>query len=96
MMLQQNSSLCSAYVRLPTESRRGYPMAMPQTHSDWTLEMVHALPNDGMRYELIDGELLVSPAPSTRHQRVLARLYTCCFPMYRPLVVTNCCGHRSL
>ena len=37
--------------------------------------MLHALPDDGNRYELIDGELLVSPAPSWTHQRVLARLF---------------------
>ncbi len=50
-------------------------MAMPQPHTEWTLEMLHALPDDGNRYELIDGELLVSPSPSPHHQRVLARLY---------------------
>jgi Uma2 family endonuclease len=32
------------------------------------------LPDDGMRYEIIDGELYVSPAPSTKHQRVTTRL----------------------
>lgn len=34
-----------------------------------------ALPDDGRRYELHDGELSVTPAPSTRHQRTAARLY---------------------
>lgn len=46
-------------------------MAMPHAHTEWTLEMVHALPDDGNRYELVDGELLVSPAPSLVHQRVV-------------------------
>ncbi len=50
-------------------------MAMPQPKVEWTLEMLHALPDDGNRYELIDGELLVSPSPSWTHQRVLARLF---------------------
>jgi Uma2 family endonuclease len=36
--------------------------------------MVRALPDDGKRYEVLDGELLVSPAPSLRHQDVLGRL----------------------
>ncbi len=44
-------------------------MAMPHAKDRWTLEMVHALPDDGNRYELIDGELFVTPSPATRHQR---------------------------
>jgi Uma2 family endonuclease len=31
-------------------------------------------PDDGNRYEIINGELLVSPSPSAKHQRVLNRL----------------------
>jgi len=33
-----------------------------------------ALPNDGCRHELIDGEHIVTPAPTPRHQLVLMRL----------------------
>lgn len=50
-------------------------MAMPEPQVEWTLEMVHALPDDGNRYELLDGELLVSRSPSFAHQRVLQCLY---------------------
>ena len=50
-------------------------MAMPVLPDDWTLERVHALPDDGNRYELLDGELLVTPAPSWNHQSVLLALY---------------------
>lgn len=31
-------------------------------------------PDDGMRYEVLDGELYVSAAPSKRHQRLVKRL----------------------
>jgi Uma2 family endonuclease len=41
----------------------------PFTYDDYRM-----LPEDGKRYELMEGELLVSPAPSTRHQAVSLRL----------------------
>ena len=41
----------------------------------WTLADLAALPDDGMRYELVDGTLLVSAAPSKVHQRVLGNLH---------------------
>ncbi len=50
-------------------------MGMPLSPTEWTVEMVNALPDDGNRYEVIDGELLVSPAPSFLHQRAVARLH---------------------
>ena len=40
-----------------------------------TYKDYEALPADGRRYELHDGELLVTPAPAPRHQRVSGRLY---------------------
>jgi Uma2 family endonuclease len=60
-------------------------MAMPHPRIEWTLEMVHALPDDGNRYELIDGELLVSAAPSWLHQRVLAELFALMHPYAKSL-----------
>ncbi|TSD53677.1 Uma2 family endonuclease [Aeromicrobium piscarium] len=39
-----------------------------------TREDLDAMPDDGHRYELIDGVLLVSPAPRPVHQRVLREL----------------------
>jgi Uma2 family endonuclease len=32
------------------------------------------LPNDGKRYEIIEGELLVTPAPRILHQKIVTRL----------------------
>lgn len=34
-----------------------------------------AFPDDGLRRELLDGELIVSPSPVVRHQEVLGRLF---------------------
>jgi Uma2 family endonuclease len=34
-----------------------------------------ALPDDGRRYEILDGELSVTPAPGSAHQIILARLF---------------------
>ncbi|MEO5814671.1 MAG: Uma2 family endonuclease [Gemmatimonadaceae bacterium] len=47
---------------------------MPPTHVEWTVDMLDAMPDDGQRYEVIDGELFVTPAPAERHQLVALRL----------------------
>ena len=41
---------------------------------EWTVDDLETLPDDGLRYELLDGTLIVSPAPVPRHQRALLRL----------------------
>ena len=41
----------------------------------WTDEDLWALSDDGNRYEIIDGELLVTPAPAPRHQLVSGEFY---------------------
>jgi len=42
--------------------------------SQITWQDVQQLPDDGHRHEAIGGELYVTPAPSSRHQRILRRL----------------------
>jgi Uma2 family endonuclease len=49
-------------------------MGMPQHATRWTAEMVRALPDDENRYEVVDGELLVTPAPAELHQRAVTLL----------------------
>jgi Uma2 family endonuclease len=49
-------------------------MGMPDTARRYTVDQVLAFPPDGNRYELVDGELLVTPAPAQRHEIVLVRL----------------------
>jgi len=41
----------------------------------WTSEMYAALPDDGQRYEVVQGVLLMSPAPETAHQGIIAQIH---------------------
>jgi Uma2 family endonuclease len=47
-----------------------------------TVEDLEAMPDDGNRYELIDGVLVVSPSPGIPHQWAVANLLT--------LLAANC------
>jgi len=53
-------------------------MAMPHVEHHWTAREVRALIDESPlatpRYELVDGELLVTPSPVSRHQMAVARL----------------------
>ncbi len=49
-------------------------MVMPLTLPVYTLEMLRELPDDGNRYELLEGFLIVTPAPTPPHQIVATRL----------------------
>lgn len=49
---------------------------MVMTHdAPWTIHDLDTLPDDGLRYELFDGELQVSAAPSIPHQRATGACY---------------------
>jgi len=45
------------------------PIDTRLTYGDYCL-----LPNDGKRYEIIDGELFVTPSPRRPHQKVVTNL----------------------
>ena len=49
-------------------------MAMPASVAEWDIEMLDALPDDGQRYEIIDGVLYVTPSPNEGHQDVARAL----------------------
>src|ERR1043166_5717014 len=59
-------------------------MGMPEAVHRWTREEVLALPDDGNRYELVNGELLVPPAPSAIHQEAVLTLYRHIHPYVSP------------
>ena len=67
-------------------------MGMPDVVRRWTREEVLALPDDGKRYELVEGELLVSPSPSWGHQIALAAL----FRRLDPFLIRNRLGTALL
>ncbi|MFJ1765246.1 Uma2 family endonuclease [Amycolatopsis sp. NPDC088138] len=47
----------------------------PADSGPLTVQDLEGMPGDGRRYELIDGVLVVSPAPGRRHQSIVARLW---------------------
>jgi len=48
--------------------------ATPRDSRQWTIDDLEQLPDDGRRYELLDGKLLVSPAPVVTHQLMVKAL----------------------
>ena len=50
-------------------------MGMPHRLPSYTTDDLREFPPDGQRYELVEGALLVTPAPSTLHQVVLTRVF---------------------
>ena len=73
-----------ACAELRPSRRRAYRMPMPaESPTYWSKAAVQALPDDGQHYELASGELLVTPAPSPRHERVLGQLLKALFPYVR-------------
>ena len=59
-------------------------MGMPAAQTDWTVDMLDALPDDGQRYELIDGVVYVTPAPSDVHQLVVFEFARRLYDYLRP------------
>jgi Uma2 family endonuclease len=50
----------------------GIPLAAGR---EWTVDDLEDLPDDGNRYELFDGVLVVSPSPFPIHQRALQAMF---------------------
>ena len=60
-----------------------------------TYEDYAALPDDGLRYELHEGELSVTPAPGARHQLVIGNLHLIVAPHVRAWGAVRSSCHRS-
>ena len=74
MVLIDMRRVIIARVPLHSPRRAEHTMGMPQATHFWTPDEVRALPDDGRRYEVIAGELLVTPAPGFPHQEAVVIL----------------------
>ncbi len=61
----------------------------------YTADMVRAMPDDGNSYEVVHGELLVTPAPRPWHEEVAGRLYESVRAYLRTEPVGHAYGSRS-
>ncbi|HET7585221.1 MAG TPA: Uma2 family endonuclease [Gemmatimonadaceae bacterium] len=77
---------------------------MAQRIRKWTLRDLHALPDDGNKYELVRGELFVTPAPTDAHEELGAVLNALLAPyvarhrlgrVYRPRAVIQVLGSEA-
>jgi Uma2 family endonuclease len=64
----------SAHARARFNAEEEVAVHMATKLKRWTLEELHSLPDDGNKYELIRGELFVTPPPTDDHETILARL----------------------
>ena len=76
-------------------------MSMAEHIRKWTLRELHRLPDDGNKYELVRGELFVTPPPSNAHEELAAVLTRMLEPyvasqrlgrIYRPRAVIRVLG----
>ncbi len=58
-------------------------MHMALATRPWTLAELDRLPDDGSTYELVDGELFVTPAPCTAHEELASTLLSMLVPYVR-------------
>jgi Uma2 family endonuclease len=63
------------HAELRHSPRGDYRMAMPASTPQYTIEMLDAMPQEPLvRYELVGGFLIVTPAPSLLHNVIIVRI----------------------
>jgi Uma2 family endonuclease len=71
-------------------------MAMPVAVPRYTLQDLDSFPDDGNRYELVDGILLVTPAPMPPHDFVVMRLIRLLTLYFEPDPAAFVSGHGAV
>src|SRR5262245_56994806 len=74
MMDNRPPTLSSASGRIPFVAEEEVPMAVSIHARKWTLRELHRLPEDSNKYELVRGELFVTPPPTDEHETIAAKL----------------------
>lgn len=88
MTLVRTRHVSSVRARALTITEEGAVIAVATQVRKWTLEEVHRLPDDGNKYELVRGELFVTPPPGDEHETIAARLSA----ILTPYVMANTLG----
>jgi Uma2 family endonuclease len=80
-------------------------MAVALQTKRWTMSELHRLPDDGNKYEVVRGELFVTPAPTFGHETIAAILDTLLVPyvhanglgrVYRPRAIVRARPHSEV
>ncbi len=96
MTIPTHAQCSFGHARDGTAAEEGRHMEMATKLKRWTLDEVHRLPDDGNKYELVRGDLFVTPPPTDDHETIAARLATALTPyvkaqrlglVYRPRAV---------
>jgi Uma2 family endonuclease len=82
-------TLSSRRVRVRLSAGEGAIVAVAINTKRWTLAEVHRLPDDGNKYELVRGELFVTPPPTDAHETIAALLTE----ILAPYVRAHALGH---
>lgn len=67
-------TVSSAHGRATHLPEKEVCMSMAQSTRRWTIAELYRLPDDGNKYELVRGELFVTPPPTDEHETIAARL----------------------
>lgn len=60
-------------------------MALTKPAGTWTYEDLFSLPDDGKRYEIVEGELYEMPSPGWKHAKTIINLISVLLPIAKAL-----------